>query len=96
MPNSKGQREDTRDKLSNSARDRGASPPSGAVKEFDEGENVHIKIDPSVPEGRPDPKYQGQTGTVVGEQGRAFEVEINDGDATKTVFVRPQHLAKQG
>jgi large subunit ribosomal protein L21e len=96
MPNSKGNRADTRDKLSNSARDRGASPPSGAVQEFDEGDKVHIKIDPSVPEGRPDPKFQGRTGTVEGEQGRAFEVEINDGDARKTVFVRPQHLVEQG
>jgi len=96
MPNSKGERKDTRDKLSNSVRDRGASPPSGAVQEFEEGAKVHVKIDPSVPEGRPHPKFQGRTGKVVGEQGRAFEVEVDDGDSTKTLFVRPQHLAEQG
>ena len=96
MPNSKGNRADTRNKLSNPVREQGASPPSGAVREFDEGQKVHIKIDPSVPDGRPDPKFQGRTGSVVGEQGRAYEVEINDGDARKTVFVRPQHLVEQG
>ena len=96
MPNSKGNRADTRNKLSNSVRDKGASPPSGAVREFDDDQKVHIKIDPSVPQGRPDPKFQGRTGTVVGEQGRAYEIEINDGDARKTIFVRPQHLVEQG
>ena len=96
MPNSKGNRADTRNKLSNPVREQGASPPSGAVREFDEGQKVHIKIDPSVPDGRPDPKFQGRTGSVVGEQGRAYEVDINDGDARKTVFVRPQHLVEQG
>lgn len=95
MPNSKGERKNTRDKLSNRVRDRGASPPSGAVQEFDEGKKVHVSIDPSVPEGRPHPRFQGITGEVVGKQGRAFEVEINDGGATKTLFVRPQHLAEQ-
>lgn len=96
MPNSKGERKNTRDKLSNSVRERGASPPSGAVQEFEEGEKVHLNIDPSVPEGRPHPRFQGKTGKVVGEQGRAFEVVVDDGDSTKTLFVRPQHLAEQG
>lgn len=96
MPNSKGERKNTRDKLSNGVRDRGASPPSGAVQEFDEGAKVHVKIDPSVPEGRPNPRFHGRTGKVVGEQGRAYEVEVSDGGSTKTLFVRPQHLAEQG
>jgi len=95
MPNSKGERKNTRDKLSNSVRERGASPPSGAVQEFDEGDKVHVSIDPSVPEGRPNPRFQGRTGEVVGEQGRAFEVEVGDGDSTKTLFVRSQHLKAQ-
>lgn len=95
MPNSKGERKNTRDKLSNRVRDRGTSPPSGAVQEFGEGEKVHVSIDPSVPEGRPHPRFHGKTGEVVGKQGRAFEVEVDDGRATKTLFVRPQHLAEQ-
>jgi len=96
MPNSKGNRADTRDKLSNPVREQGASPPSSAVRGFGDGEKVHVKIDPSVPEGRPDPKFQGRTGEVVGEQGRAYEVEVDDGDARKTLFVRPNHLVSQG
>jgi len=96
MPNSKGERKKTRDKLSNSIRERGQSPPSGAVREFDEGQKVHVAIDPSVPEGQPHPRFHGSTGEVVGEQGRAYEVEIQHGDSTKTLFVRPQHLEPQG
>ncbi|MDY6780244.1 MAG: 50S ribosomal protein L21e [Halobacteria archaeon] len=95
MPNSKGERQDTRDKLSNDSRERGTSPPSQAVQEFEEGARVHIDIDPSVPEGRPHPKFQGHTGTVVGKQGRAFVVEIEDIDKQKEVIVRPHHLQPQ-
>ncbi len=95
MPNSKGERKNTRDKLSNSVRERGTSPPSKAVQEFDDGDKVHVSIDPSVPEGRPHPKFQGRTGKVVGKQGRAFQIEVDDIGKDKTLFVRPQHLVKQ-
>ncbi|MDY6776112.1 MAG: 50S ribosomal protein L21e [Halobacteria archaeon] len=95
MPNSKGPQKKTRNKLRNDPRDRGQSPPSRAVQEFDEGQNVHVAIDPSVPEGRPNPRFHGETGVVVGEQGTAFEVEIHDGDKKKTLFVKPQHLKPQ-
>lgn len=95
MPNSKGQRQDTRHKLSNSARSRGASPPSHAVREFSEGDKVHVDIDPSVPEGRPHPKFQGHTGEVTGKQGRALRVRVNDQGNHKQLVVRPQHLRPQ-
>lgn len=95
MPNSKGERKNTRHKLSNSARERGMSPPSSAVKEFDEGDKVHIDIDPSVPDGRPSPKFQGHTGAVLGSQGRAYKIEINDKGKEKVLVVRPQHLRLQ-
>lgn len=96
MPNSQGQNNATRNKLSNPAREEGASPPSSAVQEFDEGDSVHVVIDPSVPEGRPHPRFHGVTGVVRGEQGRAYEVEFEDGDMTKKQVVRPHHLQPQG
>lgn len=95
MPSSNGPREATRNKLKNDARDRGASPPERSVEQFDDGEKVHLKIDPSVPKGRFHPRFNGRTGTVVGDQGRAFKVEIQDGGVTKTLIAAPAHLRRQ-
>jgi large subunit ribosomal protein L21e len=95
MPNSNGPLTGTRGKLSNDPRDRGASPPQRAIQEYDVGQKVHLTLDPSVTEGRFHPRFNGHTGTVVGTQGRAFKVEINDGGKEKTLIARPAHLKAQ-
>ena len=95
MPKSNGPRQGTRKKLSNSPRDRGTSPPQRAIQEYDEGQMVHLKIDPSVPDGRYHPRFDGRTGKVIGKQGTAFKVRINDGGKEKTVIVTAAHLRAQ-
>jgi len=95
MPSSNGPLKGTRGKLSNDPRERGASPPQRAIQEYETGQKVHLKIDPSVSEGRFHPRFNGHTGTVVGMQGRAFKVEINDGGKDKTLITRPAHLKAQ-
>lgn len=95
MPNSKGPRQGTRRKLSNNPRDRGTSPPQRAIQEYEEGQKVHLKIDPSVPDGRYHPRFDGQTGEVVGKQGQAFKVRIVDGGKEKTLIVTAAHLRAQ-
>ena len=95
MPSSNGPLEGTRDKLKNKPRDRGTSPPQRAVEEFDDGEKVHLKIDPSVPNGRFHPRFDGQTGTVEGTQGDAYKVDIVDGGKEKTIIVTAAHLRRQ-
>jgi len=95
MPSSNGPLEGTRDKLKNKPRDRGTSPPQRAVEEFDDGEKVHLKIDPSVPNGRFHPRFDGQTGTVKGKQGDAYKVDIVDGGKEKTIIVTAAHLRRQ-
>lgn len=95
MPSSNGPLNTTRDKLSNKPRDRGTSPPQRAIQDYDEGQNVHLKIDPSVNDGRFHPRFDGHTGTVVGKQGEAFKVEINDGGKEKTLIVTAAHMKAQ-
>lgn len=95
MPSSKGPLKGTRKKLSNHPRDRGMSPPQRAVEHFEEGERVHLRIDPSVPKGRFHPRFNGHTGEVIGEQGRAFKIRITDGGKEKTVITVPAHLTRQ-
>ncbi|WP_049936426.1 50S ribosomal protein L21e [Haloplanus natans] len=95
MPSSNGPLKGTRGKLSNDPRERGASPPQRAIQEYDIGQKVHLTLDPSVSEGRFHPRFNGHTGTVVGTQGRAFKIEINDGGKDKTLIARPAHLKAQ-
>ncbi|MFD1599014.1 50S ribosomal protein L21e [Halobellus rarus] len=95
MPSSNGPLHGTRGKLSNKPRERGTSPPQRAIAEYDEGQKVHLKIDPSVRDGRFHPRFNGHTGEVVGEQGRAFKVRIVDGGKEKTLIARPAHLRAQ-
>ncbi|QCS42199.1 50S ribosomal protein L21e [Natrinema versiforme] len=95
MPKSNGPRQGTRRKLANDPRDRGTSPPQRAIQEYEEGEKVHLKIDPSVPDGRFHPRFDGHTGEVVGKQGSAFKVEINDGGKDKTLLVTAAHMRAQ-
>ncbi|EMA38857.1 50S ribosomal protein L21e [Halococcus hamelinensis] len=95
MPNSKGPLKKTRNKLSNDPRERGTSPPQRAIEDFDEGEHVHLRLDPSVPDGRFHPRFNGHTGEVLGRQGRAYRVRINDGGKDKTLIAIPAHLRRQ-
>ena len=95
MPNSKGQLQGSRNKLSNDPRERGMSPPQRAVERFEEGEKVHLRLDPSVADGRFHPRFNGWTGEVIGEQGSAYKVRIVDGGAEKTLIVTAAHLIRQ-
>lgn len=95
MPNSNGPRQGTRSKLSNHPRDRGASPPQRSIEEFEADQQVHLQIDPSVPDGQFHPRFSGLTGTVVGEQGRSYQVEVNDDGKDKTLVIDPAHLKAQ-
>ena len=95
MPSSHGPRKGTRNKLKNKPRSRGTSPPQRSVEQYENGERVHLAIDPSVPKGQFHPRFNGRTGTVVGQQGRAYKVEIKDGSVVKTLITAPAHLRRQ-
>ncbi|MHC1610948.1 MAG: 50S ribosomal protein L21e [Candidatus Methanospirareceae archaeon] len=97
MARSHGERKNTRKKLSKKKRERGLSPISRAIQSFSPGERVHIRIDPSVHKGMPHHRFHGMTGTVKGERGRAYIVEVSDGKRKrkKELFIRPEHLSPQ-
>lgn len=64
------------------------------LKTFEEGEKAKIRIDPSVQEGRVHMRYHGQVVKVTGERGDAYQVEFNDGNNNKTLYVKPVHLKR--
>jgi len=43
----------------------------------------------------PNPRYQGKTGKVLSQRGRAYILEVREGNANKQVIVLPQHLKPQ-
>ncbi len=81
--------------MSNDPRDSGTSPPQRSIQDYDEDQKVHLNIDPSVPDGQFHPRFNGHTGTVLGKQGRSFQVEISDKGKSKTLIVDPAHLSAQ-
>ena len=95
MPSSSGPLSGNRNKLTNHPRDRGASPPQRAITQFEEGDRVHLDLDPSVQEGRFPPRFVGHTGKILGSQGRAYRVKITDGKVDKVIITVPAHLKRQ-
>ncbi|ABE51852.1 MULTISPECIES: 50S ribosomal protein L21e [Methanococcoides] len=95
MPTSHGERSCTRYKLKKTVRERGLSPISKAIQDFEEGQMVHIDIDPSVQKGMPNAKFQGKTGKVLGKRGRAYLLQVTDGNSKKEVISLSQHLKPQ-
>ncbi len=95
MAKTHGTRRKSRYKLKKTVREKGLSPITRAIQEFAEGDIVNIDLDPGIQDGMPHPKFQGRTGKVVGQRGRAYIVEVRDGGLMKEVIVLPEHLTPQ-
>ncbi len=95
MAHHNGPRKKTRYKLKKALRRRGIAPATSVIQTFEIGEHVHIVCEPSIQKGMPHRRFHGKTGTVLGQQGRAWMLRIQDGNASKVVIARPQHLKAQ-
>jgi large subunit ribosomal protein L21e len=95
MRRSRGSRSKTRYKLKKSIRVGRTNPITKRMQIFNEDDLVHIIIDPSVHKGQPHPRFHGKTGKVSDKRGRAYIVEINDGNKSKKLIIRPDHLKMQ-
>ena len=91
---SHGPRKKSRDILSKSPRARGLSPITHEFQVFEVGEKASIFLDPSIHHGMPAIRFHGKTGTVVGTQGRAYVLDVKDGNKIKTVLATPEHMRK--
>ena len=89
-------RSKSRGKLTKHVRERGLSPVSRVIQEFQPGARVTIILNPGVVEGQPHPRYHGRIGVVQERRGRAYVVEIKDGGSIKKVISRPEHLRVVG
>lgn len=92
---SKGTRSKTRYVFQKKPRERGLSPITRALQQFEEGDRVSIVIDPSIHKGMPHRRYHGKTGYIAGQRGTSYLVDVRQGNAVKTVIARPEHLRKE-
>ena len=86
---SRGRKAGTRSKLKKSHRDK--FTVTKYLREFKIGSYVAIVIDPSS-QKQPFHRFHGLTGKIIGKRGRAYIVEVRDGDKLKKVFTKPEHL----
>ncbi len=95
MAHHNGPRKKTRYKFKKDLRKRGIVPVTSVIQNYEIGQKVHVVVEPSVQKGMPHRRFHGKTGTVIGQRGRAWVVEVSDGDSVKQVIARPQHLKAQ-
>lgn len=91
---SQGSRHGTRKKLKKKDK-KEKSPAAKITKKFEEGDIVHIDLDPSIQAGMPHPRFDGRTGKVIEKRGRAYVVKVSDKSSKKKLTIRPEHLKKQ-
>jgi large subunit ribosomal protein L21e len=85
---SHGPRRRTREKF----RRRGRVSVNRLIRKFSIGDRVVIDIISSSLSGIPFKRFQGLSGKVIEKRGRAYLVEIKDGDKTKKILATPEHL----
>ena len=88
----KGYRAKTRSLLRRKPRERGKTGLSKILHEYKPGEKVVVMINPSVHKGMPHRRYHGRMGVITDKRGRAYVLEVKQGDATKEIIARPEHL----
>ena len=87
---SRGSRRRTRKKLSQKPSYR--PPITKFLRQYKEGQQVVIMQEPSSHEGMPFRRFRGRSGYVVGIRGKAYIVEIQDGNSVKKVISKAEHL----
>jgi large subunit ribosomal protein L21e len=88
-----GFRHKSRSLLTRNPRERGKTTLAKILHGYEAGEKVVVNIDSSVQRGIPHRRYQGRVGVIVSKRGRSYVVHVPQGDATKKIIVRPEHLA---
>ena len=101
MQRSRGFRSKSRRKMTKVVREGRSNPITNKLQKFEEGDLVHITINPSIQKGQPHPRFHGKTGKITDKKGKAYIVSlaylvaIKDGNKAKELIIRPDHLKLQ-
>jgi large subunit ribosomal protein L21e len=88
----KGFRRKTRYLLKRKPRERGKTGLSKVLREYEPEEKVVIKLDPSVHKGMPHRRFHGKIGVIANKRGGSYVINVTQGNATKEIIVRPEHI----
>jgi len=92
MRGSKGYYTRARRLLTKKPREKGKPKIGKLLIEYETGSQVIIKMDSSVQKSLPHKRFHGKIGKVVEKRGRGYVVSVSDGNATKSIIVRSEHL----
>ncbi|TRO50222.1 50S ribosomal protein L21e [Candidatus Bathyarchaeota archaeon] len=92
MKGSKGYYTGARRLLTKKPREKGKPKIGKLLIEYETGSQVIIKMDSSVQKSLPHKRFHGKIGRVVEKRGRGYVVSVSDGNATKNIIVRSEHL----
>lgn len=92
MRRTHGTRQGSRSIMSRSKSDRGRLFIRRVMHPYVIGDRVAIVIDGGQQKGMPHRRFQGRSGVITAQQGRAWVVALKDGNMAKTVISRPEHL----
>ncbi|MBI4360448.1 50S ribosomal protein L21e [Candidatus Micrarchaeota archaeon] len=82
-------------KRSRNLRAKGRVAITQFLQEFKAGDRVRIDVNTNVLRGRPTTlRFNRKTGLVLGKQGKAYCVRIQDGGKPKEMFILNAHLVK--
>ncbi|MDP2718196.1 MAG: 50S ribosomal protein L21e [Candidatus Micrarchaeota archaeon] len=82
-------------KRSRNLRSKGRVAITQFLQSFDDGQRVRIHIDTNNVRGRPTTlRFNRKHGVIQGKQGKAYRVQIKDGNKHKTIIVSNAHLVK--
>ena len=87
----KGKRAKTRSKLT---RRDGKATVNTLLAKLKVGDTVQVNIRPELHSGMPDAIYQGEVGSVIGQQGKVYKVGVHKGNSPKQLLVHSGHLKK--
>ncbi|MFW9998894.1 MAG: 50S ribosomal protein L21e [Candidatus Hodarchaeota archaeon] len=93
MTKHRGFRTKTRHKHRKNVRKRGLGSVEKYLIDYNLDDKVDIITDPSQHKrGMPHSRYHGRTGTIIGQRGRCYLVEVKLGNSKKTLIIGKEHL----
>ena len=93
MRRSHGTRQGTRSILRRSKTQRGRINIARVMHQYEIGDRVAVVLDGAQQKGMPHRRFQGATGIIQAQQGRAWVIDLHDKNMAKTVVARAEHLS---
>jgi len=89
-----GSQQGTRNKLKKNPRNKGKVSVVRHLQEFEKGQSVLVKVEPSVKKNVIHHRFMSKPGTIIEKRGKAYRVRMKDLNKEKDLFVLPVHLRR--